>query len=140
VAYLCLVRCDPERYIFPEMKLTGVELYFDDLDRARSFYRDTLGLNVIEDDIGHHIKVSTGDAFLCMERKGVETYPSPEKAVLFFDVPSLRDLADRLDPSIILQRGSRAGRPWLAVRDPEGHTVLFLEGKHENQGASHPHA
>ena len=70
-------------------RLVGVELYFEDLEGARKFYLDTLGLP-ISDEPGHHAKFGTDAAFVCLETKGSESYPSRDKAVLFFEVHDLR--------------------------------------------------
>jgi predicted enzyme related to lactoylglutathione lyase len=60
----------------------GVELYFDDLERAKKFYIETLGLEISDEQIGHHAKFDSGTGFVCLERKGSEPYPSKDKALL----------------------------------------------------------
>jgi hypothetical protein len=69
--------------------LVGVELYFEDLPRARAFYQEVLGLELAETQEGHHAKFMTPGGFICLERQGVEEYPSADKAVLFFEVTNL---------------------------------------------------
>jgi catechol 2,3-dioxygenase-like lactoylglutathione lyase family enzyme len=71
------------------IRLVGVELYFQDLERAKGFYRDTLGLDLADESVGHHAKFDGGAAFICLERKGAESYPSHDKAVVFLEVPDL---------------------------------------------------
>lgn len=71
-------------------RLVGVELYFEDLEGARKFYLDTLGLPISDEQPGHHAKFGTDAAFVCLETKGSERYPSRDKAVLFFEVHDLR--------------------------------------------------
>ena len=66
-------------------RLVGVELYFEDFKGARKFYLDTLGLHISDEQPGHHAKFATGAAFVCLETKGSESYPSRDKAVLFFE-------------------------------------------------------
>jgi catechol 2,3-dioxygenase-like lactoylglutathione lyase family enzyme len=39
------------------MKLVGVELYFDDLERARRFYGAELGLELSGEEEGHHAQM-----------------------------------------------------------------------------------
>jgi catechol 2,3-dioxygenase-like lactoylglutathione lyase family enzyme len=110
-----------------KVRFAGVELYFDDLERARCFYTMKLGLQTIEHDPTHHVKLAADDAFLCLERKGVESYPSAEKAVVFVEVPDLQATVAKFDSSEILGCGLKAEQPWIAIRDPEGHTVLLLQ-------------
>jgi catechol 2,3-dioxygenase-like lactoylglutathione lyase family enzyme len=108
-------------------RLAGVELYFDDLDTAKDFYTNTLGLPLQEDQPDHHAMLRIGDGFVCLERKGMENYPSADKAVLFLEVPNVRAALDRLVSADVLGSDLSAAKPWAAVRDPEGHTVLLLQ-------------
>jgi predicted enzyme related to lactoylglutathione lyase len=110
-------------------RLAGVELYFDDLGAAKQFYIEALGLQLEEDDPNHHVKFSAGPGFLCLERKGVEDYPSAEKAVVFLEVASLQSAVARVGASNVLRSVPDGEQPWAAVRDPEGHTVLLLQRK-----------
>src|SRR5438093_7870077 len=94
-----------------KIRFAGFELYFDDLERARRFYTMKLGLGTIEQDPTHHVKLAGGDAFLCLERRGVENYPSAQKGVVFVELGST---------------GSRrqvrfVGDPWTR---PKGGTAL----------------
>ena len=73
----------------PKLRLTGVELYFEDLPRAKKFYRETLGLELADESAGHFAQFAAGNSFVCLESKGSENYPSLDKAVLFFEVPNL---------------------------------------------------
>jgi len=56
-------------------RFVGVELYFDDLERAKKFYQETLGLAVSDEQLGHYAKFDSGGIFVCLERKGAESYP-----------------------------------------------------------------
>jgi len=111
------------------LRLVGVELYYDSLDRARQFYSDLLGLYPKEADQMRYTKLDGGPAFICLERKGSESYPSRDKAVLFFEVPDLEATAAMLGDERIVGRGTtRDNRlAWIAVHDPEGYNVLFMQ-------------
>ncbi len=104
-------------------RLAGVELYFDDLDRARNFYAGILGLKVSYEQEPHFTKFDSGAGFLCLERKGSESYPSRDKAVLFFQVPDLAAAVSAIGQDRIVQ--SEPG--WAGLHDPEGHNVLLLQ-------------
>lgn len=101
----------------------GTELYFDDLDQARSFYVNKLGLQVADEQPGHYTKFNCGAGFICLERKGSESYPSLDKAVLFFEVADLQAAIDAIGPERVVQRETR----WAALHDPEGHNILLLQ-------------
>lgn len=108
-------------------RLAGVEFYFDDFQGAKAFYRDVLGLALEEDEAGHHAKFALGTHFLCLERKGVENYPSAEKGVVFVEVPDVRAAVSRLGPAHVVGSRLEGERPWAAIRDPEGHTIMLLQ-------------
>ncbi len=101
----------------------GVELYFDDLERAKAFYRDVLGLVITGEEAGHHAQFDSNAGFICLERKGAESYPSQDKAVLFFEVADLQAAIAAIGADRIVQREST----WAILHDPEGHNILLLE-------------
>jgi predicted enzyme related to lactoylglutathione lyase len=105
-------------------RLVGVELYFEDLERAKRFYMDTLGLQVSDESPGHHAKFDCGASFVCLEMKGSETYPSRDKAVLFFEVADLESAVKAIGEDQVVRREAQ----WAVLHDPEGHNILLLEG------------
>jgi len=106
------------------VRFVGVELYFDDVERARAFYIETLGLQVSDEQPGHHAKFGGDAGFVCLERKGVENYPSSDKAVLFFEVPDLGAAITIVGKNRVVQRESE----WAVFHDPEAHNVMLLQG------------
>ena len=113
-------------------RLVGLELYFEDLTAAKRFYEGTLGLTLSGEQSGHHAQFNAGAAFLCLEKKGVEDYPSRDKAVVFLEVPSVEAAISAIGRDRILRfEPAREGeRPaWAVLHDPEGHSVLLLEGR-----------
>ncbi len=116
----------------PHLKIVGIELYFDNLTRAKKFYRDTLGLTLANETPGHHAQFSAGDAFLCLERKGAENYPSADKAVLFFEVPNLSATINSVGRKRILHQEPKSGQnpqAWAVLHDPERHNILLLQSQ-----------
>lgn len=107
----------------PQLKFVGVELYFDHLQEAKQFYAKVLGLEVAEEQAGHHVKFDSDKGFICLERKGAESYPSRDKAVLFFEVADLPATVAAIGRERFLQ--VEAG--WAVMHDPEGHSVLLLQ-------------
>lgn len=104
-------------------RFVGVELYFEDLEKAKRFYSDVLGLRVAEEEPGHHAKFESGSGFICLEKTGAESYPSKDKAVLFFEVPDLQGAIS----SIGREQLVHAEQSWAVLHDPDGHNVLLLE-------------
>ena len=105
------------------MQFAGVELYFEDLERARRFYVETLGLAISDEQAGHHVKFDSARGFICLEQKGAESYPSEDKAVLFFEVADLSAALRAIGPNKLIQSESH----WAVLHDPEGHNVLLLQ-------------
>jgi catechol 2,3-dioxygenase-like lactoylglutathione lyase family enzyme len=117
----------------PNLRLTGIELYFEDFPRARQFYKETLGLELADESVGHFAQFAAGTSFVCLERKGSENYPSLDKAVLFFEVADLAATVELLGPDRILryEPAAKSGRPfWAVLHDTEGHNILLLEAPH----------
>src|SRR5215475_6485280 len=109
-------------------RLVGVELYFADLPRAQAFYQQVLGLELAEMQDGHHAKFSTPAGFICLERRGVEDYPSADKAGLFLEVTNLSQAIERIGADRVIERGQRGSRAWAVLHDPEEHNIVLIEG------------
>jgi predicted enzyme related to lactoylglutathione lyase len=106
-----------------QAQFVGVELYFEDLETAKKFYVETMGLKVSDEQVGHHAKFDGSAGFVCLERKGSESYPSRDKAVLFFEVPNLKSAIAAIGQDRLVQSGTT----WAVLHDPEGHNILLLE-------------
>ena len=104
-------------------QFVGVELYFEDLERAKKFYIDSLGLHVSDEQPGHHAKFDADAAFVCLETKGSESYSSRDKAVLFFEVPDLEAAVKAIGAHRLVRSEPR----WAVLHDPEGHNILLLQ-------------
>lgn len=67
--------------------------------------------------------------FVCLERRGSESYPSRDKAVLFFEVSNLDETITAIGSERIVggARDREAGRRWAVLHDPESHNVLLIE-------------
>jgi len=110
-------------------RLLGVELYFDDLEKAGDFYASVLGLNLAEMQPGHHAKFDTRGGFVCLEKRGVEDYPSADKAVIFLEVTGLRQAIERIGADRVVKCEAGGERPWAVLHDPEGHNILLLQAR-----------
>jgi predicted enzyme related to lactoylglutathione lyase len=111
-------------------RFVGAELFLDDLASAKRFYERVLGLELSDEAPGHYAQFASGTGFVCLERKGSESYPSQDKAVLFFEVASLHDAIELVGRERIVagELEARDGRrAWTVLHDPEGHNVLLLE-------------
>jgi predicted enzyme related to lactoylglutathione lyase len=106
-----------------QAQFVGVELYFENLELAKKFYLETMGLEVSDEQVRHHAKFDSGAGFVCLERKGSESYPSKDKAVLFFEVRNLRSAIAAIGQDRLVQ----SEPTWAVLHDPEGHNILLLE-------------
>jgi predicted enzyme related to lactoylglutathione lyase len=101
----------------------GVELYFERLEVAKHFYTELLGLEVSEEQSEHFVKFDSAAGFVCLEGKGSESYPSKDKAVLFFEVGDLSATV----ASIGSKHFTQIEPAWAVLHDTEGHNVLLLQ-------------
>jgi len=111
-------------------RLIGVELYFSDLHKGKQFYGDVLGLDVQDEEEGHHVQFDAGGSFVCLERKGSESYASRDKAVVFLEVPDLAEAIGSIGQEKIVATGGRGEsrrRAWAALHDPEGYNIVLVE-------------
>ena len=106
-------------------RLAGVELYSSDLERSRAFYEQVLSLKVSEEEAGHHVKFTAGEGFLCMEKAGLENYPSQDKAVIFLEVDDLAATISSIGRYRFVKCEPDSG--WAVLHDPDGHNVLLLQ-------------
>jgi predicted enzyme related to lactoylglutathione lyase len=112
------------------LRLAGVELYFDDVERAKQFYRDVVGLKLLDEQSEHYARFDGGPAFVCVERKNSESYASKDKAVLFFYVSDLQEAVEKIGRKRFaqIQEQPPEGQPrWGVFHDTEGHNVLLIE-------------
>ena len=112
-----------------EARVVGIELYFDNLQGAKDFYLRKLGLELLDEQVGHHARLNAGEIFVCLERKGAESYPSRDKAVVFLEVSNLAGTIRRIGEDKILQMQppSEDRTAWAVLHDPEGYNIVLLE-------------
>jgi len=108
-----------------KLRFVGVELYFDNLEEAKRFYLQSLGLDISDEQAGHHAKFDGGTGFICLECKGAESYPSKDKAVLFFETPHLSEAVLAIGKEKLVQ----SENAWAVLHDPEGHNIVLIQGK-----------
>ena len=109
-----------------------MELYFRNLKAARRFYRETLGLKVTDEEPGRYARFKGRAGFLCLEKKGSESYPSRDRAVVFFEVADLSAAVKAIGRGrfVHVETKARSKRPaWAVLHDPEGHNVLLLQAR-----------
>ena len=112
----------------------GVELYFDNLEMAKRFYVETLGLEVSEET--HQVRTSK-----CQVRRSVQDScvwsgklrgtvaidPSKDKAdISFIEVPDLGSAIAAIGQDRVVQ----SERTWAVLHDPEDHNILLLQRSH----------
>jgi catechol-2,3-dioxygenase len=83
-------------------RFAGVELYFSDLKKARVFYANTLGLQISDEDPQRYAKFSGETGFVCLERKGSESYPSQDRRFYFLRFLTSRPPSAPLGNSVLL--------------------------------------
>ena len=111
------------------LAVEGIVLYSEDLDRARAFYRDVLGLPLLLDE-GHVIHFDAGTVRLAIHRcPPGESREAPE-GFLVFGVDDLAAAYEELSKRGAVFLGAPAQRPYGRVaylHDPAGHEIGLLE-------------
>jgi lactoylglutathione lyase len=109
--------------------LEGIVLYSQDLDRAKTFYRDLLGLPLLlEED--HVIHFDAGTVRLAIHRYPTGGVREGPEGFLVFAVESLTATYEELHRRGAEFLGPPVHRPYGRVaylRDPEGHEIGLLE-------------
>ena len=109
--------------------IEGVVLYSEDLDRARAFYRDILGLPLLLDE-GHVIHFDAGTVRLAIHRCPPGERRGPPEGFLVMGVKDLGIAYDELRRRGAEFLGPPSSRPYGRVaylHDPEGHEIGLLE-------------
>src|SRR5438552_15269013 len=109
--------------------LAGIVLYSKDLDRARAFYRDVMGLPILLEE-AHVIHFDAGSVRLAIHRYPTGEMTGAPEGFLVFAVPDLDAAYAELGRRGAEFLGPPATRPYGKVaylRDPEGHEIGLLQ-------------
>jgi predicted enzyme related to lactoylglutathione lyase len=112
-----------------KMILEGAILYSRDLDQARAFYRDILGLPILLEE-ANVLHFDGGSARLAIQRYPTEGAREAPEGFLVFAVDNLDLAYAELRERGAEFLGSPANRPYGRVaylRDPEGHEIGLIE-------------
>ena len=66
------------------LQLAGVELYFDDVEKAKRFYREVVGLTVLDEQSRHYARFAGGPALCVSNVKGRNPIRRRTKPYCFF--------------------------------------------------------
>ena len=109
--------------------IEGIVWYSEDLDRARAFYRDVLGLPLLLDE-GHVIHFDAGTVRLAIHRCPPRESREAPEGFLVFGVDDLAAAYEELSKRGAVFLGAPAQRPYGRVaylHDPAGHEIGLLE-------------
>ncbi len=115
------------------MKLERLTLHTRDLDRARLFYKETLGFSVTDED--GHIVVDAGGIELCVDPEAPRVKLDRAEPRLRFLTDGLQsrclDLRDRgvsVDgPRVVLGTPNSPTQLLAELTDPDGHPIVLVE-------------
>lgn len=118
---------------FAGRKLVQVALTVKDLDRARAFYRDTLGLPLMF-EAGHMLFFDIGGQRLMVGLAEKADRPLVGGTYIYFDAPDLPELMDALKAKGIeligntetLQRTDTHELKLQFFRDPDGNEIGLM--------------
>lgn len=115
----------------PKFQHLHTTLCVRDLDRARAFYSDLLGLEEIVDRPlsfpGLWYDLGTAQLHLILDVDATPPYINPEKwgraPHLALYVPDIEPICQRLDAGSIAYQRSASGRPAIFLRDADSNTI-----------------
>src|SRR2546430_15536850 len=108
--------------------LEGIVLYSKDLDRARAFYRDVMGLPILLEE-AHVIHFDAGSVRLAIHRYPTGEMKGAPEGFLVFAVPDLDAAHAELERRGAEFLGPPATRPFRQVpylQAPECHDITLL--------------
>src|SRR5207244_11833883 len=109
--------------------IEGIVWYSQDLDRARAFYRDVLGLPLLLDE-GHVIHFDAGTVRLAIHRCPPGEGREALEGFFVFCVDDIVATYEELSKRGAVFLGGCAQRPYgrvVYLHDPEGHGFVLLE-------------
>lgn len=113
-------------------KIATVTLWVDDFEKAISFYRDMLGLELLTQP-GEIPHFKAGDGMLVLIkgrlRQPADAFP-PEFPILSFEVSQLDRVVDHLQSQgVAFETGieQRRDSRWIKLVDPAGNLIELLE-------------
>ena len=114
------------------MTITGIAnlmLGAADLDRSRSFYRDTLGL-AVKQEIPGFVFLETGPVTLCLSAPHAQLTDEPGASEVVLSVASVRKAYAALQQKgieFLREPANVTGESWAAnFRDPDGHLLSIF--------------
>ena len=114
------------------MTITGIAnvmLGASDLDRARAFYRDTLGL-AVKQEIPGFVFFETGPVTLCLSAAHARLADRPGPSEVVLSVANVRDAYAALmekGVEFLREPANVTGDSWAAnFRDPDGHLLSIF--------------
>ncbi len=98
------------------------------LERARRFYVDALQFPVLDEKKGEYFRIAIAGVPVCVDfDAGFGGQQANQIGVAVSHLGVTREaLRGR---GIKFAEGRRENETWLAVKDPDGHEILFLEEK-----------
>lgn len=113
-------------------KLVQVALVTSDLERARAFYRDTLGLQLLF-EAGEMLFFDVGGQRLMVGKDGGSGL-TPGGGIIYFDAPDFETLEKELEsrrvrfsgPASVVQRTATHELRLREFRDPDGNHLALM--------------
>lgn len=112
----------------PISKLDFFTIRTANLERARRFYVDTLQFPVLDEKAGEYFRIGIAGVPVCVDYDaGFAGQQGNQIGVTVSHLGFTREgLRMR---GIGFSEGQRAGETWVAIKDPDGHEIIFIQEK-----------
>jgi len=113
-----------------------------DINRARDFYEDVLGLKLTEEmGKGHWIEYAIGDGTLALANFPDQWKPSPDGTCVALEMENFEEAIQRLKDRHVLFDAELFESPccrMAVVMDPDGNKIIIHKLKPENEKEPYP--
>lgn len=98
------------------------------LERARRFYVDTMQFPVLDENKGEYFRIAVAGVPVCVDFDA--GFAGPQTNQIGVVVSHLGATRENLRArGLAFTEGRRADETWVAIKDPDGHEIIFIEEK-----------
>lgn len=112
----------------PIRRLDFFTIRTGNLERARRFYVETMHFPVLDEHKGEYFRIALAGVPVCVDFDAGFTAQQPNQiGVVVSDLGFTREaLRGR---GLKFTEGRRANETWVAIKDPDGHEIIFIQEK-----------
>jgi catechol 2,3-dioxygenase-like lactoylglutathione lyase family enzyme len=111
------------------LRLQFFTIHTRNLDTARQFYVEVLGFPIVEERRGEFFQVSIAGVPVCVDLDTSFTGAPNQIGITVSNLEST--IAALRERRLVISEGRSTKAGWAAVKDPDGHELIFIAGAQE---------